>query len=605
MRPAKEGARYRRRFTSVLVVLTIACVAALPIGRKAELSDIDRRFAIVPGGAPTGRVVLVTIDDASFREIGVRWPWPRTILAEAINTLSAYDVRAIGIDIALSEPGFSHTNDQVLAEAITTAPPVVVPSKFELQRTANYKTVSVIPPLTMFTDAGAVTGYVNLVEDADGRVRRIVLHQEHGGITHLHFALSLYAAGRREFLKRSGESGSYRIDTELLLAGVNPSYGRTLIIPFLGPAGSMPRISFHELLSGEVPREMLEDAYVIVGATFREAHDNAPTPFFSGTPMSGVEIHGQILDGLVAGRTIHASPTWINVLLLSIVSIAIAIVLQRVPPLWGALVTIGGIVVIWGIGVIAFQRGVLLAIVPSIVGPIIVFIGMIAFHYAVEARHSRYIRSVFSRYVAPDVVEQILEDPEAVRLGGELRDVTLFFSDIRGFTQLSETKKPEDIVLLLNEYFDAMTGVIFEYGGTVNKFIGDAIMAFWGAPLPMADAPDRAVAACIEMRRRLMELNQRWSDRREETLRIGMAVHTGSVLVGNIGSTRQMEYTVIGDAVNVCSRIESMTKEIGTDLLISDSVYRRLSSPPHVVSHHDIAIRGRNQTITLHAVKGA
>lgn len=585
----KDPSAFRRRFSVLLVIGTVLVVTILPFDRRAELADLDRRFSLVGGDEPTGDVVLVTIDDASFREIGLRWPWPRTLFADAIRELSRYGVKAIGIDIAMSEAGFDPKNDRELAAAIADGPPVVVPTKFERETGGSFESVRLVTPIDEIRAAGVSEGYVNLVEDPDGRVRRYVMYQEHGGTVHLPFSVAVFSAGKGIAVD---EIGSF----------ITPSYGRTVVVPFIGPAGTMPRVSFHEILSQSIAPEDLAGKYVLIGATFREAHDNAPTPFFAGTPMTGLEIHGQILDGILAGRSLSAAPVWVNILVLVLATGIAAFVFQRIPPLWGGIATFTIVGIVWSTGVVAFKNGVILAVVPPIAGAIIVFIGMIGFHYTVEARRSRYVRSVFSRYVAPSVVGQILENPDAIRLGGELREVTLFFSDIRGFTKLSESKDPGEIVRLLNEYFDEMTGVIFEHQGTVNKFIGDAIMAFWGAPLPLPNGPDRAVAACIEMRHRLAQLNNEWAQNDQDTLRIGMAVHTGSVLVGNIGSTRQMEYTVIGDAVNVCSRIESMTKEIGTDLLISDSVFQRLSSQPSVTTHHGVPIRGRDQTITLHAV---
>jgi adenylate cyclase len=198
----------------------------------------------------------------------------------------------------------------------------------------------------------------------------------------------------------------------------------------------------------------------------------------------------------------------------------------------------------------------------------------------------------------------MLDSGTAIELGGEMRDVVIFFSDIVGFTPLSESIGPAEVVELLNEYLTAMTNVIFRYQGTVNKYIGDAIMAVYGAPNQIENPSERALHACLEMRDALTSFNTAREAHSQKPIAIGMGLHKGHVLVGNIGSPRQMEYTVIGDAVNVSSRIEGLTRSLNTDLLISDAVYRDVADLIDVTTHESVEVKGKSEAITVHSVIG-
>ncbi|MCK4515437.1 MAG: adenylate/guanylate cyclase domain-containing protein, partial [Spirochaetaceae bacterium] len=232
------------------------------------------------------------------------------------------------------------------------------------------------------------------------------------------------------------------------------------------------------------------------------------------------------------------------------------------------------------------------------------WVGSVLYRYLVVEKQRQKVRSIFSRFVSREVVDSILDSGRAIELGGETREVVIFFSDICGFTPLSASMSPADVVEMLNEYFTDMTDIIFRHGGTVNKYIGDAIMAFYGAPVPLPNASERAVRACLDMRTALESFNEKREQQGKPAIGIGMGLHKGRVLVGNIGSPRQMEYTVIGDAVNVSSRIEGLTRVLNTDLLISDDVYQDVKDLVTVETFDPTAVKGKSEKIVVHTVTG-
>ncbi len=592
--PARVTKRKKFIFAVVLACAVFFGVVFIPFIEHAELKLIDMRFVLRSAeNAPAIHedIVIVTIDDASFRELDIRWPWPRTLLAEAIETIAEAGARVIAVDIAFSEKSRNHDEDVAFKKALSTADSVVLPSKFEVSRLQEAEQLFFNRPLEMFRNAA--DGYVNLTQDPDGFVRRIVLFQPFGEELHYPF----FARILEEYAFGGGLTiGPYRIP---------PTSGNSMMVNFVGPGKAVPTVSFYRILEDQKKVGQLRDKIVFIGATFKEAHDRVPTPFFKGEGMSGVTVHAQAVNTVLQKRYLKTPSRVVDlIVLIGLIAVSAVLFMRIKPgPAGGMLAAILTLFLILSV-VLFSHAGIIIELAAPLLAVILVYIGMIVFHYGVEEKQNAYVRNLFSRFVSPQVVEQILDTPGGVTLGGELREVTLFFSDIRGFTSLSEKLTPSEVVVLLNRYFEAMSEIIFNYEGTLNKFIGDAIMAFYGAPIPRDDSELRAVKACLEMREKLAKLNKEWAGEEKPGLRIGMGVHKGEVLVGNIGSSRQMEYTVIGDAVNVCSRIESLTKEFGTDILISEDVYREVLELVEAQVHPPVSVKGREEQIVVYSLIG-
>lgn len=593
--------------TAITIAAILVGIALLtPVARAVDRGVYDLFVGRTPPQEPTIPVMLVTIDEASFRELDRRWPWPRTIVADALSTILSGNPAAVALDMLLSERGYTAENDAALAAVTASADSVIVAGKFVTERYGSYEVLSFEPPRDEFVGGAPRSsgidatvdgnpendreadhprvGYVNLNPDGDGVVRSlqsVFVHAEvvHGSLTSVAVEAAL---------------ASLKDDTAPPPESFLIHYARDR---------EFPRVSFHALLSDDFDPTVFEGALVFVGPYFSESHDLHETPL-SGE-MYGVEIFAHAAATILADEYIRVVPPAVGVVAILILATVAGVAYTRFRPAAGlAVVALGSIAV--AIASYCALNGGSMWIPPGATWAVLVvgFGAGLFNHYFGEARERARIRAVFSRYVAPAVVGEVLNRREALKLGGELRRVTIFFSDIRGFTPLTERQTPEETVAMLNEYFEAMAQVIFDYEGTINKYIGDAIMAVYGAPIAQSDASSRAVRACLAMRRRLHELNEQRTIRGDEPIRIGMGVHVGEVIVGNIGSLRQMEYTVIGDAVNVCSRIESQTKALGTDLLISDDVYHEVDGEVLVETCEPQRVKGKAEPIVLHKVFG-
>jgi adenylate cyclase len=250
-----------------------------------------------------------------------------------------------------------------------------------------------------------------------------------------------------------------------------------------------------------------------------------------------------------------------------------------------------------------FARGVWLPLIVPALSIVFAFVGDLAWKYVVEGREKRQVKKLFSRYVSKDVYDQLVADPTLAALGGARRHMTVLFSDVRGFTAMTEKGSPEDVVAQLNEYFSRMVSVVFEHRGTVDKFVGDMVMALFGAPLDDDDHAEHAVQTALAMAKTLNELNVEWQSQGRPTLDIGIGINTGEMVAGNIGSDTIMSYTVIGDAVNLGARLESLNKDYGTRIIISDTTRVRLKGRYDIHPLGDVVVKGKSKPVAIFEVK--
>lgn len=590
--------RIRRKLTALggTFLLAVLIGLLLPPDNGGELKLRDLRFRIRGEKQPEAPLIIAAVDDTSFELLNSRWPWRRSLFAAAVENLTADGAALIGFDIMLSEKDYNPPDDLLLADAFSDHGAVIVPLKIEGASVRQGVSVYAESPLPVYLDSAAGTGVVNLVRDRDDRIRSFPYTLSVDGGEYPSFALAvldLYAKLKGMQMPASG-----------LRDG---SFDRPVLIDYAGGAGTFPIISLSDVIEGNFPPGLFTDKIVLVGAAFAESHDNYRTPFTGGEGkrMYGVEIHGHGINTLFSGtfpKPLSPGPSFAVILFVLCLTLYAGFFLKPSVGLTGAL----GLMACYFIAAVAvFNRvGIFLPLFRPLVLVVFAYLGSVVYRYFGEFREKKAVQSIFSRYVSPKVVEKVLKSEETLRLGGEVRRVALFFSDIRGFTGMSENLSPPDIVRLLNRYFTRMGEIIYDYEGTLNKFIGDAIMAFYGAPVPQEDSPKRAVFAALEMREALADLNEQFRREGLPEISIGMGMHLGEVLVGNIGSTRQMEYTVIGDAVNVCSRIETLTKEFGHDILISDELYRQVRDEVTVQTPEAVPVKGKSSLIQVHKVIG-
>ena len=454
--------------------------------------------------------------------------------------------------------------------------------------------------------SGRRSGFLSAVADPDGVIRRAALIARCGGSYYVSLALAVYEIVRGQRTMLFGDAHGLR---ELRLGDLTfpTDEGGKILINFRGPPKTFPRISAGDVLAGRFSPERLAGAIVLVGPTEVGLGDSQATPFPGVFP--GVEVHANILDNLLMGDVVRREDKWVVAELGLIVFAGLLLIfcITRTRGVLMSFVFAGllavSIVALAGFAFVKF--GVWLNLIYPLTTVFLVYLAVEATRsLAVEAR-GRRIRNMFATYVPPSVVKQLAEGEAEPQLGGETRTLTMLFSDVRGFTALSERLGAQDTIRLMNLYLAAMTQVIFDSEGTLDKYIGDAIMAFWGAPLPLNDHAERSCRAAIGMQREVSGFADRHRDLPgSQDLRIGIGLHTAPVVVGNLGSDLRFDYTLIGDGVNLCSRLEGLTKVYGIGILASDDLVGRLPASFLTRELDTVRVQGRREAAVIHEVLG-
>ena len=532
-------------------------------------------------------IVLIAIDDASLAKVG-RWPWPRSVHANIIDKLSNAGVSAIAYDVNFPEPS-NTVDDQALASSIRSAGNVILPVELQIQKTSSdwrFSSASSVQSIAEIQSATFAVGHTNLPLDVDNVARTVPLlvKGQDGSVVNA-FAV--------EVAKTAGS---------LDLASIpQDRFHQTYINYPNAPGRAFQTISASDLLDGKNLPD-LRGHVAFVGATARNLHDDQLTPVSDGVPMSGIEIHASIYDTLVSKQWLQALPFALQAAIILLFGIVLALSVTRLRARNSVILVVGLWLALVIASFIAFDRGYRIDIVWPTLFLIFTYVGLLLERWIETDRQKRSIRSAFSRYVSPSVVDVMLKHPEKLALGGERRRMTVLFSDLRGFTTLSEGLSPEKLVEVLNTYLHEMTSIVFAENGVLDKYIGDAVMAFWNAPLDQHDHALRAVRTAIRMRDRLKEMNETGSFPAGITLKVGVGMNTGDMVVGNIGADMRYDYTVIGDAVNLASRTESLCKEYGSEILVTENTATDIRDHVFLRKLDKVAVKGKKEPILLYQV---
>jgi adenylate cyclase len=551
--------------------------------------------------------------------------------------------RALGLDRAGGSAGqFARTLEEALAaadpdraltEAMTATRRVVLPYVFvfppvqapplddDARRRLNRSSVvglaeeeareaveplraaGVLLPLPQFHAAAAGAGHVNVIPDPDGALRRFALVIQLGDAYFPSLMLETARLGQR--LPRSRVRLTVDQHVQVGARLIPTDQNGFMHLTYYGPSGTFPRIPAADVLTGSSPPPV-DGHMVLVGFTALGLMDVRPTPFDADMP--GVESHATALANLLEGRSLrrHSSMRLleaVGVLMLALVS---PLVLPRLGAVWGTVVALalGGMTA--GLGHAAFRLwGTWVELLPPLVALAVAHVGSVTYQVLTEQRERRWIKRAFQQYVPTEVVEAIAQDPTALVFGGDRRTLTVLFSDIRGFTTYSERHAAEDVVAVLQEYLSEMVEIVFRHGGTLDKFMGDAVMAIFGAPLADPDHAFHACRAAVEMNDRLAELNAQWQAAGREPLAAGVGISTGEMLVGNFGSSQRFSYTVIGDQVNLGSRLEGLTKEYTTrrPIIISEGTYAQVRGRVTARPLGSVTVKGKLQAVEIYELE--
>jgi adenylate cyclase len=466
--------------------------------------------------------------------------------------------------------------------------------------------------LPKLAEAAASYGFFNIIPDADLTIRRalfVIRYQD------LDFFPSLALQALRQYesipdqqiAAYIGENGLERIqfgDHEL-----HPWQDGTTLINYAGPYRSYPHYSMVDVIHGNVPADAVRDKIVFVGATALGMGDLRSTPFKQGESYMGVEIHANILDNLLhsaePARTFlirGANEEIVDIAFIILFGIGLGLWCGRSRPLVATLTTLGALAAFAGFIYFGFVHwGRWYSFVVPAATLVASYASITSFRVIHEEREKRKIRRTFSQYLSPGVIALVEKDPnEYIHPGGEVKNLTVMFSDIRDFTTLSEGLTPDELVNLLNEYLTVMTDILFRHLGTLDKYIGDAIMAFWGSPYPQEDHAYRACCCALEMITGLEELNRKWEEKGGRRIAIGVGLNSGPVNVGNMGSDKRLAWTVMGDNVNLASRLEGMTKQYRSRVIISESTYEQVAHQFVAREVDRIRVKGKKKPVVIY-----
>jgi adenylate cyclase len=567
-------------FVGTALVLTgfVLAAYATDVLDDSELDTVDGRFAIRGDLAPPEDIVIVGIDDPSFSELGERWPFPRTLHAEAIKQLRADGARVIGYDVQFTEPSETPQDDLALADAIAAAGNVVLATTIvdDRGRTNVFGGDKYLRPLqTRAAHAGYATD--------PGRVVRRMAHDLEQLET---LAVAIVErAQRRQIPKDEFPAERPWID-------------------YHGKA-NVETIPFYRVVRGDFPKGTFEDKIVIVGATAPILQDVHPTSVSGDDFMFGVEVLANAVSTLIRDFPLREAPAWTTVALILLFGVVGPLIAIRFGPLRAAVIGLG-LAILYAVFVqVMFNAGVIVGFLYPLASLAFGVVGALAVALVLNAFERERVHDLFSRFVPEPVVDDVLRNvDEDLRLGGQRELVTVLFSDIRGFTSFSENREPEDVIEVLNHYLTTMTDVILAHGGTLVAFMGDGIMAVFGAPIAMDDHADRGYAAAREMAGPALDEFNQWlrSTGRDENFRIGVGLNSGVVMAGNVGSEKRLEYTAIGDTTNTASRIESLTKGTPHMVMLSESTrMMMLSERPELQRIDAMRVKGRREEVVIWA----
>lgn len=633
-----------------------------------EAKIYDWKFQLRGARDTGGQIVIVGIDEKSIRAVG-RWPWPRDRQAELIRKIGQTKPSILGIDIFYSEPQIDRGSailselrrtyektesrneeflrllgrkeqsvdvDRTLAAAIKSVDRSVLAflfldtvqgrkvaseelpwqilesSFFATQQNPYYPGLQahrVVAPMEQFVESATAIGHTTLPYVKDGILRWALLSLGYRKNYYPHFCLEiarLHKGIEKEKVKLFIGEGIALADEY-----IETDEEGKILINYAGPGGTYPTYSAADVLDGKVAGKELGGKLVFLSTTAQGTFDTHITPY---SYMPGVEVNANILENILRRNFLQRveSQVLLSIGVILVFSLLLGLLLPHMKAVSGGVFSLVLGLICFGGSYYAFiAKGLWIDFVTPVGSVFFTYATLISYKYMAEERKAKEIRSIFSSYVTEKVVNQLMLDPEMAKLGGEKKEITVLFSDIRGFTSLSEKLSPEEVVELLNEYLSSMVDVVFRWEGTLDKFIGDAVMAFWGAPLDQPDHAERAVSCGLEMLAELRQLQQKWAREGQTGLSIGIGINTGEVVVGNMGAEgKKMDYTIIGDHVNLGSRVEGLTRKYETDLIITEYTYQKIRPaietgkfPGLVVRELEaVKVKGKEQQVLVYAL---
>ncbi|MBS3945173.1 MAG: adenylate/guanylate cyclase domain-containing protein [Melioribacter sp.] len=617
--------------------------------KELELKLIDNRF-LERGKIDikdTSDVVIIEIDQESLTQFPPpynRMPLSRSLYAKLIKNLKEIGVRAIGIDVIMSNPDTTPKDDSLFIDAIQSYGKVVLAGKIDESRDLLIEKIGFEVTDTLgkkkfynyeniFFTVDSSLGIVQPPPDFDYVFRRYIPFRVSGitesRVPSFGFAIINKVLGLKNFESAISVDGYFKLGDKNI-----PKFDRTsVLINFYGPSRTFNYVKmldiiddsefktkdeieyqdeinvWEEYLSDPELRKKLENKIVLIGSTMPEDRDLLPISFAEGkrkgdNQIYGVEFHANIIQNILWNDYLYVQSKEMEIFLIILLTIFIFIVtsvIRKVKIRIGILTEIFNLLAVVFIVYVIYLLSIYLFInnklVIAVVSPslaiVLGYLSSTAYHFIKERQQNVMITGMFSQYVSKSIVNELLANPDKLKLGGEKKTLTVLFSDIAGFTTFAEKKEPEELVSFINEFLNEMTEIILRNGGTLDKYLGDAVMAFWGAPVEVDDHAYKACLTALQMQDKLAELRDRWSKVGEPLIHIRIGINSGEVIVGNIGGVKRFDYTVLGDDVNLASRLEGANKEYGSNIMISDSTYEMVKDKVLVRELDIIRVKGK------------
>jgi len=647
----------------ILFLLYIHGTLPLSLVDQLERFAYDARVRLSMPATVDKRIVIVDIDNKTLKEQG-QWPLPRDKFAQMMDQLfNKYHVKLAAFDVTFSEPDRSFDltlldnlgsgplkndrnfmeqagkirpgieRDKIFAASLEHRPtvlgsvfygeneeygqpvgvlplPVIPNAQSQYPHIVFPKAVSYTMNLQVLAQSAASQGYFSNPTDDDGSVRRASLLTQYGGNVYGSLDLALLQVLQNNApvtlgFDPGGEDMGHFEDVVVGKAVIPVDDEMNALVPYRGLGRSFPYVSATDVIKGTAPVDVLNGTIVYIGSTAPGLQDLRTTPV--GKNYAGVEVHANLLSGVLDGRVMNDHPQYRNgaeTILLFLVAVLITWVAIRRSVITGTLLTLAtalailfGNLALWNYGQVVFP------LAPPLIFLLALFVLHTLYGFFVESRGKRHLSRMFSQYIPPELVEEMDSRKETASMESESRELTVMFADVRDFTSISEAMQPKDLSHLMNEYLTPMTHVIHTHRGTIDKYMGDAIMAFWGAPLHYPDHAKHAVVTALEMTKTLAELNKGFKAKGWPELRIGVGLTTGVMSVGDMGSQFRRAYTVMGDAVNLSSRLEGLTKEYKVQIIASEMT--RDAVPDYLYLELDrVRVKGKEKPVGIYEPLG-
>ncbi|MDA3792355.1 MAG: adenylate/guanylate cyclase domain-containing protein [Elusimicrobia bacterium] len=629
------------------ITLFVIMLNFMGFGVSLNHKITDQMFRIRGPRPASDKVFIVAIGDESVSSQALgKWPWRRPYIASFISWANIYNPNSIILDILFTEPSEDFPNDDNLlageaeksaktffpffgipktaqesrgySEKLTPAGKQLL-ENISLGRASDYPDIEFIDtkylvmPIPKFINTTAGSGYVNAIPDSDGITRRIPLlikHQDYL-IPNIAFSgvIDYYGltAGDIEIKNRN-----IILNTKDRVIEIPVDGKYQMLINHRGKfeADNINMVSFVGLVDSHFAIEdglkpgydlnKLKDSIVFLGLTATGTSDLRPTPFTPLFPMVGVLATGA--SNISEGNFLKSSPAGLNFVLIFLSGLLALLITAKFKAISSAVLNIVFLFIYFAGSYILFNNNYVITTVYPLSAVLLIYVSITIYKFTKEEKQKTAIRGMFQRYVSSSVVDVLIEDPGKIKLGGERKRLTVFFSDIRGFTSMSENLSAEEVVGVLNEYLTEMIDIIFKYNGTLDKFMGDAVMAIWGAPADQKNHAELALRAAWDMREELTSLQERWEREGKKSIAVGMGINTGDVVVGNMGSDQFADYTVIGDNVNLAARLEQNAGP--GQLIISEATYEEVKDIARVNKLAPMKVKGKEKALSVYEVTG-